>query len=263
MIFGMPVLIEIADVEKTAELCRSLSLSFIELNMNLPQYQAESLEHNAEYFESLSQKYNIFYTVHLDENLNICDFNDEVRRAYLSTVVRTIQFAKRLHIPILNFHLNHGVYFTLPEKKVRLFELYADAYLKSVLEFKNACELAVGDADIQLCIENTNGYFDFEKKAISMLLESRVFALTWDIGHSNSCGNVDEAFILSNEQRLAHFHIHDSIKKSDHLALGSGEIDVQQRLKIAAAHNCRCVVETKTVDSLKKSVEWLKQNGYL
>ncbi|MEY8357128.1 hypothetical protein AALB39_27815 [Lachnospiraceae bacterium 54-53] len=41
--FGMPTLIELAGLEENARPCNSLGLKFIELNMNLPQYQVEIL----------------------------------------------------------------------------------------------------------------------------------------------------------------------------------------------------------------------------
>lgn len=44
----------------------------------------------------------------------------------------------------------------------------------------------------------------------------------------------------------------------NHLALGDGEIDLIDRLNMAKICNARCVLETKTIDALKKSVEWLK-----
>ncbi|MDE7332996.1 MAG: hypothetical protein K2O16_12320 [Lachnospiraceae bacterium] len=81
-----------------------LDLSFVELNMNLPQYQAECLE-NIPYLKSLQEQYQIGYTIHLDENLNVCDFNKAVAKAYTDTVVRTIQVAKALEVPVLNMHM--------------------------------------------------------------------------------------------------------------------------------------------------------------
>lgn len=44
MQFGMPTLIEIKLIESCAELCRELGLDFIELNMILPEYQADRLD---------------------------------------------------------------------------------------------------------------------------------------------------------------------------------------------------------------------------
>lgn len=44
------------------------------------------------------------------------------------------------------------------------------------------------------------------------------------------------------------------------MTLGTGEIDLVQRLETAGKCQCRCVVETKTVEALKASVSWLKNN---
>ena len=43
LIFGMPSLIELDTLQAQIDLCQSLNLNFIELNMNLPQFQPESL----------------------------------------------------------------------------------------------------------------------------------------------------------------------------------------------------------------------------
>lgn len=254
--FGMPTLIEKRTLEENVALCRELGLCFIELNMNLPQYQAEQLEHT-EYFAKLAQENGIYYTIHLDENLNIADFNHAVAEAYVQTVVRAIGAAKRLHVPVLNMHMNHGVHFTLPDGNIQLYDRYYEEYMQSWKQFRKLCEEHIGGEPIRICIENTDGYLDYERKAVEYLLESDVFALTWDIGHSSSVGDVDEPFLRKYENRLYHFHIHDGTGKKNHLTLGSGEINLRGRLEIARRYGCRCVIETKTAASLKESVRWL------
>lgn len=254
--FGMPTLIEIDSLEAAMKLCKELGLDFVELNMNLPQYQTEHLEDTA-YLKSLQEKYGIGYTIHLDENLNVCDFNKAVSKAYTDTVVQAVRTAKTLEIPVLNMHMNHGVHFTLPNQKVQLFEQYFEEYMGAWEEFRSVCEQEAEGSDIKICIENTDGYKSYEKSAIAFLLQSDVFGLTWDIGHSNAAGNVDEPFILEHQDKLYHFHIHDSLGKQDHMTLGTGEIDLGQRLDLAEKCQCRCVVETKTVAALKDSVQWI------
>lgn len=260
--FGMPTLIEIDSMEDTLKRCKELGLSFVEINMNLPQYQVEHLE-NIAHLKSLKERYQVEFSVHLDENLNVCDFNRAVADAYVDTVVRTIRAAKALDISILNMHMNHGVHFTLPGRKVRLFEQYFQEYMTSWKHFRTVCENEIGDSHLKICIENTDGYREYEKSAIEFLLQSGVFGLTWDIGHSNAAANTDEAFLLANKENLRHFHIHDGLGKNDHLTLGTGEIDLHQRLNIAKTCHCRCVVETKTLDALNKSVLWLRKYHYL
>ncbi len=261
MEFGMPTLIELSNLEETMSLCKELGLAFVELNMNFPQYQIEQLE-KVDYLKQLAEQYQLFYTIHLDENLNISDFNHGVAQAYMETVRRAIAVAKALHAPIINMHMNHGIHITLPEQKVRLFEVYKEEYLESMQQFRNMCQENIGNADIKICIENTDGFYSYEKEAIELLLESDVFALTFDIGHSHACGDLDEAFIVGKKDRLMHFHIHDGKGSQNHMLLGTGEIDLQQRLAQAQECGCRCVVETKTVEALRQSIGWLRRGNY-
>lgn len=254
---GMPTLIELPQPEDCAALCHELGLQFIELNMNLPQYQIDKFD--IERYRVLARKYNIYYTIHLDENLNISDFNPYVADAYRRTVLETIKTAKKLSIPVLNMHLSGGVYFTLPSKKVFLFEEYRDIYLTSIRNFRAECESAIDGRDITICIENSDGYFSFQTEALTVLLESPVFALTFDIGHNHGIGGRDEAVIMNHEERLRHFHFHDASGRANHLALGTGEIDLEKYYRLASKHQCRIVLETKTVDGLKQSVEWMKK----
>ncbi|PJJ27195.1 TIM barrel protein [Lacrimispora celerecrescens] len=254
--FGMPTLIELTDLEENAKLCNNLGLKFIELNMNLPQYQIESMK-KTKMFQDISKEYGVYYTIHLDENLNISDFNQAVTKAYLDTVIQALMIAKELEIPLLNMHMNRGVYFTLPEQKIFLFEKFRDSYLRSIQYFKTICENLIGGDNLIITIENTEGYPAHQREAIDILLESPVFALTWDIGHSHSADDIDEKYIMQNECKLKHFHIHDANGKKNHLTLGEGNINLLEKLNIANQNHCRCVIETKTVASLHKSLNWL------
>ena len=92
--FGMPTLIENRTLEDNINLCKELGLSFLELNMNFPEYQIDKIE-EVDLFYKKADEAGIYYTIHLDENLNIADFNPLVRDAYLETVRRTIEVAKR------------------------------------------------------------------------------------------------------------------------------------------------------------------------
>ena len=269
--FGMPTLIENKTLEDNVALCSGLGLKFIELNMNFPEYQVDQLERTDELIRTAEQA-RIYYTIHLDENLNIADFNALVSGAYLETVRRTIDVARKLIVlrdrygddsqPLtLNMHMNHGIYITLPDRKVQMYDRDFDTYMRSFHEFRDKCEEWIGGDDLRIVVENTDGFRDYEKKAIEHLLESPVFGLTWDIGHSKATGEKDVPFILEHQDRLMHFHIHDGSQNppKNHLALGDGEIDIADRLRLAESRNARCVLETKTIEALRKSVQWLGQ----
>ena len=99
-------------------------------------------------------------------------------------------------------------------------------------------------------------------RAIELALMSPKFGLTWDIGHSKGVKEIDVPFIHTHEDRLLHMHVHDATEEGrNHLALGDGELDLEERIATANAHNARCVLETKTVEALVKSVAWLKERG--
>jgi sugar phosphate isomerase/epimerase len=260
MQLGMPTLIELKSIEACAELCRELGLGFIELNMNLPEYQANRLDVSV--LRRVAEKFGIDFTIHLDENLNPCDFNNRVADAYTETVMQTIEIAKQLRIPILNMHLSKGVYFTLPEKKVFLFSEYEDVYFEKIADFRNRCETAIGGADMTICIENADGCFDmpFIVKGLDALMASPAFAMTFDIGHNAFAGGADEPVILSRANKLRHMHIHDAIGRRPHLPLGTGDLDLPKYFALANKHHCRVVLETKTIAGLKDSVEWMQQS---
>lgn len=267
--YGMPTLIENRTLQENIDLCIRLGLRFIELNMNFPEYQVDRLE-KTDLFLDAADAAGIYYTIHLDENLNIADFNRLVTDAYLETVRRTIEVAKNL-LPLrdrygdasqpltINMHMHHGIFITLPDRKVQMYDRNKDRYLEDCRRFRDLCSSWIGDAPILITVENTDGFRGYEQEAIDLFLESPRFGLTWDIGHSKAVGEKDVPFILSRQDRLVHFHIHDGTEQPprNHLALGDGEIDLADRLSLAESRRCRCVLETKTIEALTRSVGWL------
>ena len=151
--------------------------------------------------------------------------------------------------------------FTLPDRKVYLFSEYWEQYLKSIADFRAMCTNAIGDSDIKICIENCDGFPEFQKEALHILLDSTVFGLTFDIGHNYSCGGLDEPYIIENIGHLHHMHIHDALGKKNHMALGTGELDMSKYLQLAKGRNCRVVLETKTIEGLTQSVNWICNKG--
>ena len=257
--WGIPTLLEAPGPEGAAALCRQLGFGFIELNMNMPQYQRWDVP----LLQSVADRYQVYFTVHLDEKLDLCDFNPLVAQAYLDTLLETISFARRLQVPVLNMHLSEGVHFTLPGKKAYLYEMYREHFLGRLTEAIARCEEAAEGA-VSICLENT-GNFDkpFLQEALELFLQSPLFGLTFDIGHNHSAGDVDRPFFLSHKDKLRHFHIHDAVGGKNHLPLGTGEIDLPGHLALAAEGNCRAVLEVKTMRALGDSVEWLRREGFL
>ena len=256
MKFGMPALLEHEHLAQSAALCRALGLDFIELNMNLPQYQPGRVD--VEEIRRLGEQYGIGYTLHLDENLNLFEFNPFVARAWQETLLSNIELAKKIGVKVLNMHLNRGVHFTLPDRKVCVFEQYLPEYLDGLRRVRDLCAQAIGDSGIRICVENTNGWLPWQVAALDVLLESDTFALTLDVGHDHCTGGGDLGVILERKNRLRHMHLHDARRPGrDHLTLGGGELDIAARLDLARSRDCTVVIEVKTAAALTDSVRWL------
>ena len=259
MQWGMPTMLDCADLEANAALCRRLGMQFVEINMNLPMYQADALKQA----KLLSDRYGIGFTIHLDENFVPADFNPLVSEAYFETMRRTLRAALEIGAPVVNMHLSRGIHFKLPDRVVYLFDRYREEYLSRIRVLRSLCEREIGGRGLRVCIENTNGYLDFQKEAVALMLESDVFALTWDIGHSYTAELDDVPFLMANRGRLAHFHIHDALNRRCHLTLGEGEMELTKMLSMAKDCGARCVVETKTPAALEKSVAWLRESSWM
>jgi len=258
LVLGMPTLIEYDTIEENIHLCELLGLDFIELNMNLPQYQPSNL--NSQQLKHIQETTGIFYTIHLPEEFDIANFNKEVRNSYKKVFMETVKVAKELSVPIINMHMNVGVYFTLPNKKIYLYEKYFDEYVRRIREFANYAGQLLKGSSIKIAIENTGIYsLDFVRRAMDEMVSEEHFVLTWDIGHDYSSGNQDKGFLLEHQNKIKHMHLHDAIAERNHLPLGSGDIDVESKIALALNNSCRCVVETKTIQGLTDSVKYLHE----
>lgn len=255
MDFGMPTLIGSASPEKSAALCRQLGLGFIELNMNLPEYQPDRLE------EVLKNRPDdIYYTLHLDENLNPFDFNTVVAGAWRDTALKTVTLARKYGVPAVNMHLPQGVYFTLPGRKAYLFDEYWPEVAQKICDFRDVLADAAGN--VHICVENTVfGGFAHLPDALELLLEAPCFALTYDCGHDHTDGCRALPFYERHANLLRHFHMHDFNGRSAHLPIGEGEMDIDSMLRMAAG--CRVVLEVKDVPGLFASVERIAERNLL
>ena len=258
MKLGMPALLEHGTLAEGAALCRELGLSFMELNLNLPQYQPGRVD--AAQIRRVGEEYGIGFSLHLDENLSLFEFNPMVARAWQETLLSNIALAKEIDAKVLNMHFNRGVVFTLPSKKVYVFEKYLPEYLDSLRKVRDLCEQKISGSGIRICIENTGGWLPWQVAALDVLLESPAFGLTLDVGHDHCTGVGDLDVILARADKLCHMHLHDAIRPNrDHQALGTGELDIAARLALAEKQHCSVVVEVKTAAALTESIRWLRK----
>lgn len=257
---GMPFLLENDSAEAAAALCAELGLDFVELNMSFPLCQPEHI--SAAEQNALKEKYGIYFTFHLHEEMDPCTFCAPVRKAWLEVARQSIVLAREIGAPTVNLHWLRGVYVTLPHSRDFLYHRYAAEYRQNVLEFRALCEEA-SRGQVRVCIENTEegGWEPFRQEAIETLLSSPVFGLTLDVGHDALSKYADEPFYQKHAGHLRHMHLHDATARQCHMPLGAGELNIAALLRRADDAGARAVLEIKTVDALRQSVSYLMERG--
>ncbi len=259
--FGLPFMLSHQNVEEAIVTCLEEGLAFVELNTNFPLSSLETLEGLP--LKKMAQDAGIFFTLHLDDLFDPFNFNQKVREAYLESMVCAIKLGIQCGMRIINMHIPRGNIVTLPSGKVYLYQAYQEAFVQAVINFRELCARTIGNAPIKIAIENSELFLPYELSAIEMLLEEACFGLCLDIGHEHAAQNGDMPFYLTHQNRLIHMHAHDGWGQTNHQALGSGEIDLKQRLGLAKAQGASVVLETKTKEALSQSVRWLRENGFM
>lgn len=254
--FGMPTLLELEGIEANVIMCQAMGLEFLEINMNVPEFQVDALDPIE--LKRLADAYGIYYTFHMADNLDIGNFQKEVRDVNVALVKRTLELAESVGSPSVNMHMQKGVLFTLPQGKVYIYDKYLERYLAYVKDFGEMIEQLLADKQVRLAVENT-GDFDlpFIKESTQLLIDQTHIHLTYDIGHDFSNFGSDKAFMVKNLAKIKHMHIHDAEGAKDHLILGQGQMQLEKYLGFAKNFDIRCVIETKTINALRNSVEVL------
>lgn len=257
MKYGMPNLVECASLEECAELARELSLDFIEINMSFPEYCSSMI--NIGNLNKIAKEYGVFYTIHADEALNPFDFNPIVSECYFQVMRDTLRIARKIDAKVINMHLQKGIYVTLTDRVILLTDIYRERYLECVKRFIKLAEEEIGGTNIRICIENvdSNEFTEAQIAALGLFMQSDCFALTLDTGHAHKLKYCDSHIFDKYEDKVMHMHLHDCVGAAPHAALGYGDVDIMNSL--GKLRGDTCLIEVKTVNGLRDSVEYLKK----
>ncbi len=243
MKFGMPTLIEFDSISANVQFAKDNNLDFIELNMDLP--------YNLEIDKIDLKKYNIEFTMHLSEKLNVAYLNNYMRKNYLKEAIRQIKLGIKNNIKKYNIHIDSGVYFTLPTKKFYLNEKYLKLYCKELNKSCKTLNKLAKDNNIEINFENTKIH-SFTYEAIKIINKYECLGFTLDIGHNEKNGN--KAYPdFKDTNKIRHIHLHDFDGKSNHLEIGKGNINFNL-YKDVIKNNC-VVIEVKLKDELENSIK--------
>ncbi len=83
--------------------------------------------------------------------------------------------------------------------------------------------------------------------------------MTFDVGHANTMGMVDE-FMIACRDHISHIHIHDNHgTKDEHLPLGKGNIDWERLFGDLSHYTGTFVTEMKDLNEGAQCLEYLKE----
>lgn len=250
---GMPTLIEKNSILDNVLLCKELGLSFVELNMNLPYCI------NAKYEEllKLKEKYDVDFTIHFPEEIDFGCFYEKIREANISLFYDVAIWASKFGAEKINLHLNPGVVFTLPEKKVFVYDKNKESFMEKFLNSMNKIIEIANPLDIKICVENMKLY-EFMEDVFRKMVHVDNLYFTWDTGHDAMSNYRIEKIYSENPHKVSHMHLHDYNEKSDHQILFNGIIPIEERIKFARENGLTTVIEVKTEEALRESVNRLQ-----
>ena len=118
------------------------------------------------------------------------------------------------------------------------------------------------DRGVNPCIENLPAIQGFMYQDINLLNETLTeldMPMTLDIGHAHTAGFAPEEMYFDC---VKHIHVHDNPGDDDtHLTLGEGSLAVNDFFDVfmSKGYDGIYMLELHSVDSIKKSLEYMKE----
>ena len=250
----MPILVEFHSLAENIELCHELNLDFIELNLDIPYCFPENMD------SKLLKENN--FTLHLSEKVDVGELNNSLREFYLNEIEKIISFGTKYNIFKYNLHLDPGIHFSLPDKKVFIYQEYLNDYLKA---YKSSCDILSNIAkryNAIILFENVK-IETYTLKAIEIISSYDNLFFTLDLGHNIRYGNIAKEKFLKYDNKIKHIHLHDFNGLKDHQELFIGILNIKEELDFCKSKNLDVLIEVKRKEELVNSVNKLKTHGYL
>lgn len=247
----MPTLIEYNSLEENIILCKELKLDFIEINMTMPYCYPEN--NDIYKLNELRKKNNIDFVMNFPQEIDFGTNYQEIQKANLSLFRRYLEFSQKIGIEKINIQLFPGPSITLPDKTIWIYE---KEYRQYIVRLKKALEQIVKIAypfQIQVCIENLISS-QFAKLVFFELKEIENLYFTYNVGSDAKGYFLLEPFFKQLANRVSLMHLHDYDKENIHQILFRGIINLYEKIEYAKRNNVDVVIDVKTVDALRKSV---------
>lgn len=245
----MPILVEFHSLSENIDLCKKLNLDFIELNLDIPYCFIDRLDTN-------SLKNNNF-TIHLSEKFDVGELNNSLRNFYLNEIEKIISFGIKYNIFKYNLHLDPGIHFSLPDKKIFIYEEYIDDYLRAYEDSCNILSKIANKYNATILFENVK-VESYTLKVIDIIAKYDNLFFTLDLGHNIRYGNLAKEKFMQYSDKIKHIHLHDFNGSKDHQELFTGLLNVKEELNFCKQHNLDVLIEVKRKEELINSVNKLR-----
>ena len=199
--------------------------------------------------------YELKYTVHAPFiEVNPASVNPALAKASIDEIKRSVDLANTLDSDIVVIHPGRSIFNNDKEYMKSVYKIAEDS-LKAVGEYAK-------DNGVNACIENLPRLRGFMYQDINLLNETLTeldMPMTLDIGHAHTAGFAPEEMYFDC---VKHIHVHDNPGDDDtHLTLGEGSLAVNDFFDVfmSKGYDGIYMLELHSVDSIKKSLEYMKE----
>jgi len=212
--------------------------------------------------KNLLNSYDFKYFVHAPNiDVNLASVNPLLKGASKKTVLKALSFAASLDAELLVSHVGR-LSRDHPQRLVR-------KATKNVIDSLRRINKVSNDLGIVFTIENDHKSNDYVlagySEQINFLIENVGCKLTFDIGHANTIGKI-ENFTKLLHKFIANVHLHDNNGREDeHLPIGKGSIDfigVFRRMKDWRSEK-PLIIECHSFAGIKESIDFMRQEMFL
>lgn len=199
---------------------------------------------------------NLELTLHLPfSDMNLAGLNDSIR----AEVLRQMKHYLTLASNYVSLAVVHPGYLSPYGVQVP-----HQAYMTNLASIRELCDFAA-DLGVLIAVENMPdlpkifGKYPDEMQEILDAVGSHNVGFTFDVGHANTVGLIDE-FLDQLGGRISHVHIHDNMgKKDEHLPIGEGTVNWKQVMGKLSDYKGIFVTEMASVEEGIKSLEFLRK----
>jgi sugar phosphate isomerase/epimerase len=180
-------------------------------------------------------------------DINIASLNSGIRRESVNQMIKCGNYAEKIGAETITVHPGK-----IGRNEPRLRKWALEIACESVGEI-------IDNTNVEISVENMpvrQSFLANKVEELEMIQSETGCALTIDVGHGNTCNNLEEMLNLKN---ISYCHLNDNDGiKDQHITLGDGTLDLNLLRKIDSA-----IIELNNFDNILKSKNLLKEKGII